>query len=202
MKTKSRSRFSILGILAQGPCTGYSIRKQIEEKIFSFWHESYGQIYPTLKQLHAEGLVTKTTETQEKRPDRHVYAITNAGYDSLLEWLRQPVELQPDRIEILLKLIFGRYLTPGENIQHLETHRQRMTSTNQLYQQIAQNLRANIPEDPDLPYYLITLDYGIHTTDAIVRWCGKTIETLRDQDTGSDSDIHEDTYRKSPTTES
>lgn len=182
MKTRSRSKYAILGILAQRPCTGYSIRKQITEKIFHFWHESYGQIYPTLKKLNAEGLVTKTTEPQESRPDRHVYAITDAGYDALLAWLRQPVELQPDRIEILLKLIFGRYLSPGENIQHLETHRQRMTSTNQLYQQIAQNLRREIPEDPDLPYYLITLDYGIHTTDAIVRWCDKTIERLKDLD--------------------
>lgn len=193
MKTKSRSKYAILGILAQRSCTGYSIRKQITEKIFHFWHESYGQIYPTLKQLHAEGLVTKTTEPQKKRPDRHVYAITEAGYDSLLDWLRQPVELQPDRIEILLKLIFGRHLTPSENIQHLETHRQRMTSTKQLYQQIAQNLRTNIPEDPDLPYYLITLDYGIHTTDAIVRWCDKTIESLRNLDAEPGSEQYEPT---------
>jgi len=189
MKNKSRSRFAILGILAQGPCSGYSIKKQIEEKIFNFWHESYGQIYPTLKQMHAEGLVTKTTETQAKRPDRHVYAITEAGYDSLREWLRQPVELQPDRIEILLKLIFGRQLTPGENIQHLETHRQRMTHTNLFFQQLAKNLGASIPDDPDLPYYLITLDYGIHTTDAIIRWCGKTIEIFEELDAepGSES---------------
>jgi DNA-binding PadR family transcriptional regulator len=184
MRSKSRSRFAILGILAQGPCTGYSVRKQIEEKIFSFWHESFGQIYPTLKQLHAEGLVTKATEAQQNRPDRHVYAITEAGYASLLEWLRQPVELQPDRIEILLKLIFGRHLAPDENIQHLELHRQRMTATNRFYRQLAQDLQANIPEDPDLPYYLITLDYGIHTTEAIIQWCGKTIERLESMDAG------------------
>jgi DNA-binding PadR family transcriptional regulator len=190
MGLKSRTKYAILGILTQGPCSGYSIKKQIEEEIVHFWHESYGQIYPTLKQLYAEGLVTKTTETQEKRPNRHVYAITDAGYDSLLEWLRQPVELQPDRIEILLKLFFGRNLTGQENIQHLETHKQRMTATNQFYQQVAEDLQTSIPEDPDLPYFLITLDYGIHTTNAIIRWCDKTIETMKNPETEPGPGIH------------
>ncbi len=190
MGLKSRSKYAILGILIQGPCSGYDIKKQIEEKIINFWHESYGQIYPTLKRLHAEGLVTKTTETQEKRPNRHVYTITDAGYDSLIEWLRQPVELQPDRIEILLKLVFGRNLTPQENIQHLETHQQHMTAVNQTFQQIVANLQANKPDDPELLYNLITLDYGIHTTNAIIRWCGKTIETLKNLDTGLGSEIN------------
>ena len=58
-----------------------------------------------------------------------------------------------------------------------------MTDTNHFFRQLTENLQASIPEDPDLPYYLITLDYGIHTTDAIVRWCDKTIETLRELDT-------------------
>ena len=182
MGPRSRSKYAILGLLAQGECSGYGIKKQIEEKISGFWHESYGQIYPTLRQLHAEGLVTKRTQSQENRPDRHIYAVTEAGYDTLVEWLRQPVELQPDRIEILLKLVFGRHLTTREKIQHLETHRQRMRATNRFYQQLAADLRAKIPEDPDLPYYLITLDYGIHTTGAIVRWCEKTIESLEEPD--------------------
>lgn len=188
MGPRSRSKYAILGLLAQGECSGYGIKKQIEEKISGFWHESYGQIYPTLKQLHAEGLVTKRTQAQKRRPDRHIYAITETGYDSLVEWLRQPVELQPDRIEILLKLVFGRHLTPQENIQHLETHRQCMTANNHFYQRLAEDLRANIPEDPDLPYYLITLDYGIHTTGAIVRWCDKTIDSLEKLDTEPASD--------------
>ncbi len=187
MRPKSRSKYAILGILAQGPCSGYDIKKQIEKTITNFWHESYGQIYPTLKRLHDEGLVTKTTEMQEKRPNRHVYTITDAGYDSLREWLRQPVELQPDRIEILLKLFFGHNLTPQENIEHLEAHRQRMTAVNQTFQQITTNLQESKSNDPNFPYSLVTLDYGIHTTNAITEWCGKTIETLKNLDAESNS---------------
>lgn len=189
MESKSRSKYAILGILTQGECSGYGIKKQLEEKISGFWHESYGQIYPTLKQLHTEGLVSKTTEIREKRPDRHLYAITDAGYDFLLEWLRRPVELQPDRIEILLKLFFGCHLTPEDNIQHLETHRRRMTATNEQYRQLAETLRESIPEDPNLPYYLITLDYGIQATDAIVRWCGRTIDSLEELDAAPASEL-------------
>ncbi len=179
MGHESRSKYAILGILAQGPCSGYGIKNKIEEEISHFWHESYGQIYPTLKQLHSDGLVIKAIERQEKRPNRHIYTITDAGYEALLEWLRQPVELQPDRIEILLKLFFGRNLTMKENIQHLETHKQRMTAANYYFQQVVENLQAYLPEDPDLAYQLIALDYGIHTTEAIMRWCDKTIQTMK-----------------------
>lgn len=178
MGRKSRSKYAILGILSQGARSGYDIRKEITGSIDHFWHESYGQIYPTLKKLHEDGLVTKTTEPQDGRPDRHVYAITAAGQEVLLAWLRQPVDLLPERNELLLKLFFGRNLAPQENIAHLESHRERMLVSRRLYQQIAETLQAKIPENPDLPYYLITLNHGIHVTQAIADWCEETIDRL------------------------
>jgi DNA-binding PadR family transcriptional regulator len=192
MGRKSRSKYAILGILSQGARSGYDIKKEITGSIDHFWHESFGQIYPTLKQLHEDGLVTKTTELQDGRPDRHVYAITETGNAVLLEWLRQPVALLPGRNELLLKLFFGRNLTPQENIAHLEKHRERMLASRQLYQQMAENLQAKIPDNPDLPYYLITLNHGIHVTQAIADWCEETIDRLK-QTGGAGDYYHEST---------
>ncbi len=185
MGRKSRSKYAILGILSQGDRSGYDIKKEITGSIDHFWHESFGQIYPTLKQLHEDGLVTKTTEPQDSRPDRHVYAITETGLEVLQEWLRRPVDLLPNRNELLLKLFFGRNLTPDENIAHLKNHRQRMVSSRRLYQQMAESLRAKLPDHPDLPYYLITLNHGIHVTQAIADWCDETIEQLEQMRKGA-----------------
>lgn len=184
MGHNSRSKYAILGILSQRDRSGYDIKKEITGSIDHFWHESFGQIYPTLKQLHEDGLVSKTTEPQYGRPDRHVYAITEAGRDALLEWLRQPVELLPGRNELLLKLFFGRNLTAQENIAHLESHRERMLTSRQIYQQIVDNLQSNLPEHPDLPFYLITLNHGVRVTQAVIDWCEETIDWLEQMEKG------------------
>ena len=61
MKDK-KSKYAILGMLSIEPMSGYDIKKEIEESISNFWTESYGQIYPVLKSLVAEKLVTKTVQ--------------------------------------------------------------------------------------------------------------------------------------------
>ncbi len=50
---------ALLGLLSLEPMSGYDIRQMISRSIGYFWSESYGQIYPGLKRLAAEGLVVK-----------------------------------------------------------------------------------------------------------------------------------------------
>ena len=60
--------------------SGYEIKKDIEEGLFShFIDASFGSIYPALTQLAAEGLLTVRAEEQTGKPDKKVYAITEAG---------------------------------------------------------------------------------------------------------------------------
>jgi PadR family transcriptional regulator, regulatory protein AphA len=42
----------------------------MEQSTGYFWNESYGQIYPLLKQLEQERLATHYTEKQERKPER------------------------------------------------------------------------------------------------------------------------------------
>src|SRR5713101_9932570 len=72
MSKENKSRYAILGILSQGPMSGYAIKKFIEASISNFWNESYGQIYPILKQLSEEGLTSTHAEKQEGKPERYV----------------------------------------------------------------------------------------------------------------------------------
>jgi PadR family transcriptional regulator AphA len=57
----------------------------IRQSVGHFWNESYGQIYPNLKKLASEGLVSRKTERQKGKPDRHVYSITDKGRERLKE---------------------------------------------------------------------------------------------------------------------
>ena len=74
----TKSKYAILGMLSIRPMSGYDVRKEIQESISNFWTESYGQIYPALKSLVAEKLVTRTVQRGVGKPDRHVYAESGA----------------------------------------------------------------------------------------------------------------------------
>src|SRR6266496_664524 len=81
-----RSKYAMLGMLSIRPMSGYDIKKAVQDSINYFWTESYGQIYPMLKSLVAERLVTKTVKKQAGRPDRHVYALTARGRKASNVW--------------------------------------------------------------------------------------------------------------------
>lgn len=174
---RSKSKYAILGALSIEPMSGYDIKTVLGRTIAHFWNEGYGQIYPTLKQLSDTGLVTSHVEANSGRPDRHIYTMTEAGWDELRHWLAQPVESeQPGRSELLLKLFFGRHAPTGTNLDHLRHHRQMLATLIDRYQAIEAELDAGT--DPDRPYWLITLRHGQAVTRASLAWCDETIHRL------------------------
>src|SRR5215469_2423712 len=103
MAKENKSRYALLGILSMSPGSGYDVKKFMEQSTSYFWRESYGQIYPILKQLVEEGLATSHTEKQEGKPERYVYTLTERGKEELQRWLADPVEQSVERNELLLK---------------------------------------------------------------------------------------------------
>ncbi len=166
-------------MLSIKPMSGYDIKKLIETSISNFWTESYGQIYPILKTLVAEKLVTRTTEKQKAKPDRHVYALTDAGREVLREWLAlAPVPKAP-RNELLLKLFFGEEIPVAVSLAHLTEFRQRHRELLQRYQAIEQNIKSEHAGNPNAPFWLVTVVYGRRESEALVRWCDDAAEMLR-----------------------
>jgi len=179
MARENKSKYAIMGILTWRPMSGYDIKKEIEASVNYFWHESYGQIYPILKRLLVEGLATKSVEEQVGKPDRYVYTLTDKGHAELQRWLTEPAENQVERIEILLKLFFGQQVSVAHNISHLERFREFQQQLLQEYRAIEQNLKEIYYDDPNYLYYLATLSYGLHRSEAMLNWCDETIAMLR-----------------------
>ena len=50
----------ILGLLSHEDLTGYDIKKRIDGAISFFWKGSFGNIYPALKDMENQGLITKS----------------------------------------------------------------------------------------------------------------------------------------------
>ena len=178
MGKENKSKYAILGILSNGPMSGYDIKKFIEVSISNFWNESYGQIYPILKQLSEEGLTSSHTEKQEGKPERYVYTLTGKGWDALRQWLSEPGEYQVGRIEVLLKLFFGKYSATSTNLEHVRQFRALQVQFLQKYSEIEKHINANCTNETERLYLLMTLSYGHHESQALIAWCDEAIATL------------------------
>jgi DNA-binding PadR family transcriptional regulator len=100
-----------LGLLTRGDATGYEIKKQFEEDGYRHFAEaSFGSIYPALGRLTAEGLVSVRDELQEKRPDRKVYSITEAGRAQFLGALMRPPRNDRHRSPFAFAMLFSHLL--------------------------------------------------------------------------------------------
>ncbi|HEY1962981.1 MAG TPA: PadR family transcriptional regulator [Rhizomicrobium sp.] len=96
-----------LGILTRGDATGYEIKKRFEEGGFHYAAEaSFGSIYPALGRLTEEALVSVREEAQEKRPDRKVYSITQAGRNAFLASLMTPLGEDRNRSPFVFAMLF------------------------------------------------------------------------------------------------
>ena len=58
MSSRGDIRAGVLALLAEQPRHGYEIITELAERSGGVWRPSPGSIYPTLKHLHHEGLVT------------------------------------------------------------------------------------------------------------------------------------------------
>ena len=175
---ETKSKYAILGMLSISPMSGYDIKKRIEESISNFWTESYGQIYPILKSLVAEKLVTKTVEKGSGKPDRHVYALTERGRRELQRWLAEDVTPKEERNEILLKMFFGEEVPFDTNISHLEQYRELQRGLLERYKAIEKEIKAEYADNSNLPYWLLTVRYGQHVSQALLDWCDESLAKL------------------------
>ena len=175
---ETKSKYAILGMLSIAPMSGYDIKKRVEESISNFWTESYGQIYPILKSVVAEKLVTKTVEKGSGKPDRHVYSLTELGRKELQRWLGEGVTPKVERNELLLKLFFGEEVTFDINIRHVEQFRELQRGLLERYSAIEADIQATHKGNPNLPYWLLTVRYGQHVSRALLDWCNEALAKL------------------------
>lgn len=179
MAKTNKTDFAVLGLLSLEPMSGYDIRKNVQESIGYFWQEGYGQIYPALRRLHARGFVGKKKAKESKGPTRYVYSITSKGRSVLRQWLKTDPEPEAVRIELLLKLFFGFMGRPADQIRQVESllavQRQRWDQ----FEIVEREVLSPHTDDPNYPYWISTVRYGLHLSRARAEWCEETLKRLK-----------------------
>jgi DNA-binding PadR family transcriptional regulator len=177
--SRAKSRFAFLGLLSIRPMSGYDIKDFISKGLSHFWKESYGNIYPVLRRLVEEGLITRKTEHGKGTPDRHVYSLTPRGRGALLEWLNAETEEEPPvRSELLLKTFFGAQLDgPSLKAQIERFAGQQRTRLGRLRSAAALIEKAQ-ETDPNAFFWQLTVRRGLIVAKARLRWAEETARAL------------------------
>jgi PadR family transcriptional regulator, regulatory protein AphA len=192
MKRTNKTQYVILGYLSLRPMTGYDIKKALLSPARNFWSESFGQIYPTLAKLLKNKLVTVENEPVGLRV-RKVFTITKLGNVELVKWLEKFPEEATLRNELLLKLFFGKNISPERCIEFLTKTQNGAKEFSEYLSKIEQRLIKGTPNDaePDLPgafvpddvYKLIVVRYGAIYSSAIQKWTEEAISILEKEKT-------------------
>ncbi len=104
----------LLGFLMQNSMTGYDLKKAFSISFSFFSGLSYGSIYPALKKMEQQGLISKQVEIGDGAPNRKIYTITEAGKAAFLQALRSPLGFEYHKNPFLMRLFFFSYLSPEE----------------------------------------------------------------------------------------
>jgi len=88
-------RHGLLGLLEDRPKHGYELRRSFDERLASGRPLRSGQVYSTLGRLERDGRVDEVGGEKGPGPERHLYAITEAGIAELERWLATPEPPEP-----------------------------------------------------------------------------------------------------------
>ncbi len=174
-------KHAILGFLSIKPMTGYDLKKAFDQSIQYFWPANQSQIYRTLADLKAEGLVEQEVIAREDRLDMKVYRISDNGQDELHEWLSNPLPHQDYREAFLIQLYFGSKLDNREvipllkqMIQDLQASQDQLTAMYRMYQ-----AKINQVDTPrQLFFSMLTLEYGLESNQTAIHWLTSVSQRL------------------------
>jgi len=101
--------WALLGLLDQGPHSGYDLRKTFGSTPLATFSDSPGAIYPALRRLERGRLIEPASGEAVAGRRRRALRLTPAGRKAFVSWLRTPPtrhEVERDMEGLILRLAF------------------------------------------------------------------------------------------------
>jgi DNA-binding PadR family transcriptional regulator len=174
---------AVLAYLTRAPMHPYELSRTLRDngdaRSIKFNH---GSLYMVVQQLATAGLIAERETTREgQRPERTVYAITDAGREELRDWLRElvgePGHEYP-RFVAALSLIAA--LPPGEVVALLRARLDRLAAQRA---EIRGVIEAALAADVH-PLFLVEEEYRLALLDAESSFVQGFIERIAHPETG------------------
>lgn len=165
--------YAILGLLADGPQTGYQVAKRMQAPIGYLWSASHSQIYPELAALQGAGLVRHRVVEGRGPRDNKRYTITVAGRKALTAWVDSPLDVPPTRSELLLRVRSLHLVSPERARDFIEDVRTDHEYRLAVYRAEEQQFDAEevfVGDRAEVGAYA-GLRWGIAYEEQLLQWC-------------------------------
>lgn len=157
-------RHALLALLDAEPMTGYSLARHFDKSAAYVWHAPHSQIYPELRKLEAEGLITSTAERRGEGGIKRTYELTAFGQAELRRWVREVAPIPPQRDTAYLKAVYFEYADFADARRQFQAHLVH-------YEHQQRNWEAHVAQLERRDTDLLRLRFGRwpeHAHDAIV----------------------------------
>lgn len=177
-------RNAVMATLLEGEASGYDLAKGFNASVANFWTATPQQLYRELDGMEREGLVTARVIRQDRRPDKRLFSLTDAGHDALRAYIAEPIG-RPTAIRdgLLVKVqcadIGELAAVQADITDRMEWARAKLTR----YERLRERLLQGRTEDQYLteaervgPY--LTLLRGISFEEENIRWGETALRVL------------------------
>jgi DNA-binding PadR family transcriptional regulator len=149
----------LLGYLMSSSMTGYEIKKKFSRSFLFFSGLSYGSIYPALKKMEQEGLITLKVEIQDGSPNRKIYTITDEGRKVFMAFLA--------------RLFFFAHLTPEERLATAKAYLDSIKEMQRNLTEVEPQIRGRADE-----YQYLCYSFGVRLFEDLLRNVEQVVEEL------------------------
>lgn len=175
---------AILAFLENHPMSGYDLKKIFDASISHFWSATQSHIYNALNDLQEENWVTVTLISQEDKPNRKEYQITDSGRAELHRWLTTPLPLEKVREDWLIQIFFSMLSSNEEIADLLRARIEAVHQRQNAYQTVAQPSLDKYAEllgiERGQRLWQMTLDYGIDYSEFELAWLEKKLKAVQE----------------------
>ncbi|MEU2715558.1 PadR family transcriptional regulator [Streptomyces sp. NPDC007205] len=180
-------KYAVLAALLEGEASGYELSKAFDVSLANFWPATPQQLYRELERLAQDGLVQARTVQQERRPNKRMFTLTEAGRAELGAFAAEPPR-RPTAIrdELLIKIQAMDGGDPEVTRALIEERRGWARGKLDRYRRVQARLLDGRTEDAYLreadrvgPY--LTLMAGIAFEEENLRWCERALAVLAER---------------------
>lgn len=97
-------RNAIMATLLEGEASGYDLAKGFDASVANFWAATPQQLHRELDRMEADGLVRARVVEQERRPNKRLFSLTEAGRAELRAFTARAPRPGAIRDELLVQV--------------------------------------------------------------------------------------------------
>jgi DNA-binding PadR family transcriptional regulator len=160
-------------MLTKQPMSGYDIKRFLKTLSWLIGSPSFGSLYPALRGLLEDELVTVDLIPRPERQPRKIYTITELGREALQAWVDRPVAPEASLKAFAMRLVLASNFTRAGLLSHLHQRRAQVAVHKS---QLEERITAQ-DENSDLGHSLV-LEYGLALARAESDWLQEALDNL------------------------